>query len=171
MSSRPKHVSSLSDKIAGLKFMQRAKAVQDQHQQPQPSSSIASSGTLEAKVPRDEAVKRHAVEPEDDANEEHWSLPVSRHTPIKHIASSTSIVSHEPGWNAWLSGADDTLPSASTTALGMSSRRSFGSWLKKRKSKEGSPSDKKRSQTPESEGQSDKDSSNESSESSEEVRL
>lgn len=167
MASRPKHVASLSDKIAGLKFMQRAKAVQDQHQQAGPSSTT-STATQVSMAPRNEVVQKYSAEPED-INEEHWSLPVSRHSTIKQSTSSTSVITHEPGWNAWLNEAEDSQPSASTAAPRLSSRRSFGTWTKKRKSKEPSTSDTKRSQTPLSDEESLKDSSDDDSDASEEV--
>lgn len=118
MTSRPKHVGSLSDKIAGLKFMQRAQATL---KQVQPGAS-SSSSVIALSEPQDDP------QVQKDINEEHWSLPAS-----KNHRMEQGTISHEPGWNAWLIEADDVPGSEAKGAL--SSRRSFGTWVTKKKKK------------------------------------
>jgi hypothetical protein len=152
MTSRPKHVASLSDKIAGLKFMQRAKATQSKDQ-PGPSSS---SSLVALSEPQDD--------PQEDINDEHWSLPIPKTHHMKQSGSSTSLLSHEPGWNAWLIEAEDEVPaSEAALAPAWSSRRSFGTWVKKKKKKVPRSNDSKKSGGSEDDEESYKDSSDEES--------
>ena len=117
-------MSSLSDKIAGLKFMQRAKAIQEK-EQPASSPQEQPSGHS-----RDEATNASVAEGEE-ANEEHWVLP-GTHAVKKGVTASSSI-SHEPGWNAWL----DAEAEGQNDESKPTTRRLFGAWVKKgRKHKE-----------------------------------
>lgn len=126
MTSRPKHVSSLSDRIAGLKFMQRGKAVQDQQQSPG-SSSLASIKPEEKQVVIEDNIA--GTDETETANEEHWTLP-SSHT-WKQSTSTNAIISHEPGWNAWLFEAEDGTLTGSQENSRVTTRKCFGTWGKK----------------------------------------
>jgi hypothetical protein len=150
MATRPKHVSSLSDKISGLKFMQRAKAVQEK-KQAGPSESTSTVRLQDAE--RD----GHEREPENgnqkDLNEEHWVLPRAKVDQLKRTASVTSTISHEPGWNAWLIDAEeggggatinDEEANATTTT-----RKVFGSWIRKGRKRKSEEADVEQDLSPE----------------------
>ncbi|UZJ51900.1 hypothetical protein CBS101457_001220 [Exobasidium rhododendri] len=136
MADRPKHVASLSDKIAGLKFMQRAKAVQEKNQ-PAPDQTVIASSSSRTEKDRKGAQRRDTVVVDDnDANEEHWSLSNPVYHPQKRSSTNTSTISHEPGWNAWLDEVDEetrTSKSRGEEDDNVSVRRTFGAWLGKRK--------------------------------------
>lgn len=156
--ARQSHVSSLSGKIQGLKFMQRAAASNkgaasassstssaaakpaasnDAAPGPSSSSSRAKGGTLEGRNTGPSVTQEQhspaASEPiADDGNEEHWVLPGKA---VQRQADAAAQ-SEELGWNAFLSqasasvGGDDEKSGDPSSA---SARRKFGSWGDKRK--------------------------------------
>ncbi|PWN35217.1 uncharacterized protein FA14DRAFT_189207 [Meira miltonrushii] len=161
MSGRSTRISTLSDKIQGLKFMQRASA----------SSPSTSASTSTPKVEQEEAKKKGksskdqqrnqgnsfsslaASEPatitsnlhkdEEDAepsNEEHWVMPNAKEK-IARQSSSKSIprIESQSGWNDWLGQLQNGESSAqqSPSSAG-AARRSFGAWAPKLTEKKGS---------------------------------
>lgn len=157
--ARQSHVSSLSGKIQGLKFMQRAAASNkgaapassstssaaakatssnDAAPVPSPSSSRAKSGATGRNAGPSVTQEQHSPAPSepiaDDGNEEHWVLPGK--AAQRQAANNTAVESEELGWNAFLSQASASVDGENEKGGDPSSgsaRRKFGSWGDKRK--------------------------------------
>lgn len=163
---RQSHVSGLSGKIQGLKFMQRASASSNT---PSPSASPASralpasalsrsvvptaskgKGQLDAvndasaASPPTSRESTTALEP-DDENEEHWVLP-SKTSATQTATDPASRIgdengAEEMGWNAFLSQASASLEDEKDKGVGSSRRRVFGSWGDKKSREQRKPED------------------------------
>lgn len=137
--------------------MQRAKAVQEQHQSPGSSSSLASIKPEEKQIAIEDSTA--STDEPEGANDEHWTLPSTSRQVLKQSAStSSSLISHEPGWNAWLFEAEDGRLDGAEESGRVTTRRSFGSCVKKVKTK------KKESSEEEKDAKSDEGGENYSSE-------
>ncbi|PWN98669.1 hypothetical protein FA09DRAFT_329181 [Tilletiopsis washingtonensis] len=125
-SSRSATVHALSGRVQGLKFMQRATAAasrsaaepasQDAPATPGPSRTPAVDSP-QASTP----AQQTQLAADDD---EHWVLPSAGAS--GSATPSAARIQHEPAWDSWL------LASTSASPAGAGSRRTFGSWARKK---------------------------------------
>jgi hypothetical protein len=159
MSGRSAKVSSLSDKIQGLKFMQRAAASSS-------SGKSEEKAGANGKGKQAEGLDNNGEDGDSLMNREEseqWSLrKPSISTAAKRTQGRNSKIVAEPGWNHWLGSLLDDREDNSGQA-----RMVFGSWAekeKKRKKREIDAESEKAENGMESEGSEGKTAEDQSDE-------